>query len=119
MRLAVIPGDGIGPEVTAAVERILEAAGADVAWDRRTAGLAAVETHGDPLPPETVIPAGWRDDVRRRGLRAEPPETMTEGGHVGFTRWDPFTESRVDRAITRTRTASFPYFGLDPDDPRD
>jgi acetoin utilization protein AcuC len=44
---------------------------------------------------------------------------MTEGGYTGFARWDPFTESRVDRAIARTRTASFPYFGLDPDDPRD
>jgi acetoin utilization protein AcuC len=44
---------------------------------------------------------------------------MTEGAYVGFHRWDPFTENRVDRAILRTRTASFPYFGLDPDDPRD
>jgi acetoin utilization protein AcuC len=77
------------------------------------------EASGDPLPPETEIPASWRDDVRRRGLRAEAPHTMTEGGYVGFARWDPFTESRVDRAITRTRTASFPFFGLDPDDPRD
>jgi acetoin utilization protein AcuC len=77
------------------------------------------EASGDRLRPDTEVPAGWRDDVRRRGLRAEPPETMTEGGYVGFARWDPFTESRVDRAITRTRTAAFPYFGLDPDDPRD
>ena len=44
---------------------------------------------------------------------------MTEGGYVGFSRWAPLTENRVDRAIRRTRTASFPYFGLDPDDPRD
>ena len=44
---------------------------------------------------------------------------MTEGGYTGFSRWDPFTESRVDRAIMRTRRATFPYFGLDPDDPRD
>ena len=77
------------------------------------------EASGDPLRPETEVPAGWRDDVRRRGLRAEAPHTMTEGGYVGFARWDPLTESRVDRAITRTRTASFPFFGLDPDDPRD
>ena len=38
---------------------------------------------------------------------------------AGFSRWDTFTESRVDRAIMRTRRAVFPYFGLDPDDPRD
>jgi acetoin utilization protein AcuC len=77
------------------------------------------EAGGDRLAPETEIPQSWRDDVRRRGLRAEPPTTMTEGGYVGFHRWDPLTENRVDRAIRRTRTACFPYFGLDPDDPRD
>jgi acetoin utilization protein AcuC len=44
---------------------------------------------------------------------------MTEGGYTGFAAWDPLSESRVDRAILRTRRACFPYFGLDPDDPRD
>ncbi|SDO49459.1 acetoin utilization protein AcuC [Geodermatophilus sp. DSM 45219] len=71
------------------------------------------------LDPATEIPESWREDVVRRGLRARPPTHMTEGGYTGFAHWDPFTESRVDRAISRTRTAAFPYFGLDPDDPRD
>jgi acetoin utilization protein AcuC len=77
------------------------------------------EASGDPLAGETEIPQSWQDDVRARGLRTPPPVSMTEGGYVGFHHWDPFTENRVDRAIKRTRTASFPYFGLDPDDPRD
>jgi acetoin utilization protein AcuC len=77
------------------------------------------EVSGDRLDPATEIPQSWRDDVVARGLRARPPTHMTEGGYTGFSRWDPFTESRVDRAIMRTRRASFPYFGLDPDDPRD
>jgi acetoin utilization protein AcuC len=77
------------------------------------------EAAGAPVDPMTEIPASWREDVVRRGLRARPPTHMTEGGYTGFSRWDPFTESRVDRAILRTRRASFPYFGLDPDDPRD
>ena len=77
------------------------------------------EAAGAPLDPHTEIPESWREDVLRRGLRARPPTHMTEGGYTGFAHWDPFTESRVDRAIARTRTASFPYFGLDPDDPRD
>ena len=77
------------------------------------------EVSGDRLDPATEIPQSWRDDVVRRGLRAQPPTHMTEGGYTGFSRWDPFTESRVDRAIMRTRRASFPYLGLDPDDPRD
>jgi acetoin utilization protein AcuC len=76
-------------------------------------------TGGVPLDPHSEIPESWREDVVRRGLRARPPTHMTEGGYTGFAAWDPFTESRVDRAILRTRRASFPYFGLDPDDPRD
>src|SRR3712207_5816445 len=77
------------------------------------------EVAGAPLDPATEIPEAWREDVVRRGLRARPPTHMTEGGYTGFSRWDTFTESRVDRAIMRTRRAAFPYFGLDPDDPRD
>jgi acetoin utilization protein AcuC len=77
------------------------------------------EASGDRLDPATEIPESWREDVVRRGLRARPPTHMTEGGYTGFAHWDPFTESRVDRAILRTRHASYPYFGLDPDDPRD
>jgi acetoin utilization protein AcuC len=77
------------------------------------------EASGEPLDPATAIPQSWRDDVVARGLRARPPTHMTEGGYTGFSAWDPFTESRVDRAISRTRRASYPYIGLDPDDPRD
>ena len=77
------------------------------------------EVSGTPLDPATEIPQSWRDDVVARGLRVRPPTHMTEGGYTGFSRWDTFTESRVDRAVMRTRRASFPYFGLDPDDPRD
>ena len=77
------------------------------------------EAAGSPLDPATEIPQSWRDDVVARGLRARPPTHMTEGGYTGFARWDAFTENRVDRSIMRTRRASFPLFGLDPDDPRD
>ncbi|TKJ28868.1 acetoin utilization protein AcuC [Blastococcus sp. CCUG 61487] len=77
------------------------------------------EVAGAPLDPATEIPQSWRDDVAARGLRARPPTHMTEGGYTGFSRWDSLSGSRVDRAILRTRTASFPLLGLDPDDPRD
>jgi acetoin utilization protein AcuC len=77
------------------------------------------EASGERVDPKTEIPQAWRDDVARRGLRAHPPTHMTEGGYTGFTRWDSLGDSRIDRAVLRTRRASFPYFGLDPDDPRD
>jgi acetoin utilization protein AcuC len=53
----------------------------------------------------------------RRGLRARPPTHMTEGGYTGFAHWDPFTESRVDRAIGRTRNASVPLLRPGPGRP--
>ena len=53
--IVLIPGDGIGPDVTGATRRVLEAAGLDVQWVELPAGATAVE-HGysDVLPPETL-----------------------------------------------------------------
>lgn len=50
----LIPGDGIGPEITAAVRAILDAAGAAVEWVERQAGMAALEVDGDVLPRSTL-----------------------------------------------------------------
>ncbi len=52
--VCLIPGDGIGPEVAQATQRVIEAAGADLEWLELPAGAAAVETHGDTLPEVTV-----------------------------------------------------------------
>jgi isocitrate dehydrogenase (NAD+) len=52
--VTLIPGDGIGPEITEATLRVLAAAGADIAWDRQAAGAGAVPTHGDPMPDATL-----------------------------------------------------------------
>jgi isocitrate dehydrogenase (NAD+) len=53
-QVVVIPGDGIGPEVTTAVRRILAAAGAPVEWVECLAGLAALDRGLDVLPRETL-----------------------------------------------------------------
>jgi len=53
-QVVLIPGDGIGPEVTDAVRRILGAAGAPVEWVEGRAGLAALERGQDVLPRETM-----------------------------------------------------------------
>src|SRR5215213_3744843 len=51
--VTLIPGDGIGPEITDAVVRILEAAGADIEWEHAKAGEGALKEVANPLPPET------------------------------------------------------------------
>ena len=48
--VALVPGDGIGPETSAAMQRVVEASGADIVWDVAEAGAHLVEEHGTPLP---------------------------------------------------------------------
>lgn len=52
--LTLIPGDGIGPEVTGAVVEIFRAAGLDIVWETFLAGADAVQKHGTTLPPELL-----------------------------------------------------------------
>src|SRR3712207_4528653 len=70
----LIPGDGIGPEITAAVLEILDALGAPFAWDTRQGGVAALEAHGDPLPEATI------ESIRRTKLALKGPLTTPVGG---------------------------------------
>ncbi|MCC5795485.1 MAG: NAD-dependent isocitrate dehydrogenase [Chromatiales bacterium] len=69
----LIPGDGIGPEVTEAVVRILEAAGATIAWEEQPAGLAALEQTGEVLPSRTL------DAISRTKLALKGPCTTPVG----------------------------------------
>jgi 3-isopropylmalate dehydrogenase len=52
--VAVLPGDGIGVEVTAVAERILAHVRPDCSFERGLVGAAALDRTGDPLPPETM-----------------------------------------------------------------
>ena len=75
--ITLIPGDGIGPEVTAAVVRILEAAGVKIEWDVHAAGVLALEQFGDPLPAALI------DSIRRNKVALKGPVTTPIG--KGFT----------------------------------
>ena len=50
----LIPGDGIGPEVSEAARRVIEATGVQIQWDVQTAGAAVMETEGTPLPDRVL-----------------------------------------------------------------
>jgi isocitrate dehydrogenase (NAD+) len=52
--IVLIPGDGIGPEITASVRMILEAAGAEIQWIEHQAGETALRSLGSPLPQDTL-----------------------------------------------------------------
>jgi isocitrate dehydrogenase (NAD+) len=74
--ITVIPGDGIGPEVTAATLEILDAAGADLAYEEQLAGVTALEKLNDPLPEATL------ESVRRTRVALKGPLTTPSG--TGF-----------------------------------
>jgi isocitrate dehydrogenase (NAD+) len=69
--ITLIPGDGIGPEVTKAARRVLEATGAEFNWDIVTVGAAAQETLGTPLP-ETVLASIRKNRVALKGPVTTP-----------------------------------------------
>ena len=73
----LIPGDGIGPEITVAVRRILEAAGAPIEWVERKAGVAALENGPDVLPESTT------EAIEHHGVALKGPCTTPVG--EGFT----------------------------------
>jgi len=74
--ITVIPGDGIGPEVTGATLRVLDAAGVALETDFQTAGAAALAEVGEPLPQAVL------DSVRRTGVALKGPLTTPSG--AGF-----------------------------------
>ena len=72
--VTLIEGDGIGPEITAATVRAIEAAGGHLHWDRCDAGAGAVAKHGDPLPQATL------DSIAKHQLALKAPLATPSGG---------------------------------------
>ena len=75
-QVTLIPGDGIGPEVSAATQRVLEATGITFEWDVQPAGVAALETVGDVLPKAVL------DSIRKNNIALKGPLTTPLG--TGF-----------------------------------
>src|SRR5262245_41381410 len=75
--ITLIPGDGIGPEVTRAVVKILEASSVSIEWDTHDAGIVAVERRCKPLPDALI------DSIRRNKVALKGPVTTPVG--EGFT----------------------------------
>lgn len=76
-RIVLIPGDGIGPEVASAVQKVLEAAGAPIEWEEHHAGVAALADGAEVLPESTLAA------VRQCGVALKGPCTTPVG--EGFT----------------------------------
>src|SRR5215470_713596 len=73
-RVTLIPGDGIGPEVSAAVLRVIEAAGVQIDWERFIVGGHAQDLAGSSLPDEVI------ESVRRNRIALKGPVATPVGG---------------------------------------
>jgi isocitrate dehydrogenase (NAD+) len=75
-KITLLPGDGIGPEVTASVIAILEAAGVDIEWEKYFVGAEAVALTGESLPADVL------ESIRRNKIALKGPVTTPIG--TGF-----------------------------------
>ncbi len=87
-KVTLIPGDGIGPEVTQAVVRILEATGVQWEWERFAAGAEAFEIFGE------YIPAALYQSIERNHVALKGPVTTPIGG--GFKSINVTLRKRFD-----------------------
>jgi isocitrate dehydrogenase (NAD+) len=71
--VTLIPGDGIGYEVSAAARRVIDAADAGIEWEVHDAGLDVVEQYGDPLPEHVL------DSIRKNKVAIKGPLTTPVG----------------------------------------
>jgi isocitrate dehydrogenase (NAD+) len=125
-RVTFIPGDGVGPELSEATRRVLEATGVEFDWDVQEAGVDVMDRYGTPLPDHVL------ESIRANGVGIKGPIT-TPVGH-GFRsvnvalrreldlycclrpcKWYPGVRSRysdVDLVICRENTEDL-YAGIE------
>ena len=98
--VVLIPGDGIGPEVTRAACRVIAATGVPVDWEVVEVGTKALEAHGDPLPPEAV------ERIRECGVALKGPVTTPVG--AGFPSVNVALRKRLDLYVNLRPVRSIP-----------
>src|SRR5580765_5036519 len=104
-KITLLPGDGIGPEVVASAVEVLKAVAAmhghDFTFDEQLIGGAAIDAHGDPLPPATVASCKSADAVLL--------------GAVGGPKWsDPNAKVRPEQGLLGLRATLGVYANLRP-----
>lgn len=99
-RVTLIPGDGIGPEVSRAAQLVIAASGVEIEWEEMHAGITAVEATGVPLPDALL------DSVVRNGVALKGPCTTPIGS--GFTSVNVGLRKKLDLYACLRPVATLP-----------
>jgi isocitrate dehydrogenase (NAD+) len=86
--VTLIPGDGIGPEITSAMTRVVEATGVDIEWETVEAGSDVMDKYGTPLPDAVL------DSIRKNKVAIKGPITTPVG--TGFRSVNVEIRKRLD-----------------------
>lgn len=103
-KITLLPGDGIGPEVTAAVVAILESTGVEIEWEKFFVGAEAISRFGDPLPHE-VVESVLRNKVALKGPVTTPVGTGFSSINVRLRKTlDLYANLRPVRSLPNVKT---------------
>jgi isocitrate dehydrogenase (NAD+) len=100
-RVTLIPGDGIGPEVTEAVVRILEATGVKFEWEKFAVGADAYEKYGEYIPKEVI------ESIERTRVALKGPVTTPVG--EGFPSINVALRKRLDLYVNFRPICNVPH----------
>jgi len=102
--VTLIPGDGIGPEISKAAVAVIEATGVNIEWDHQVAGLAAIEAYKDPLPPQVIESIG-RNRVALKGPLTTPIGTGFRSVNVALRKeFDLYVNLRPAKSFEGVQT---------------
>jgi isocitrate dehydrogenase (NAD+) len=101
--VTLIPGDGIGPEITSAMRRVVEATGVDIEWEIAEAGADVMEKYGTPLPDHVI------ESVRKNKVAIKGPVTTPVG--TGFRSVNVALRKALDLYVNLRPAFSIPGTG--------
>ncbi|NLZ92674.1 MAG: isocitrate dehydrogenase (NAD(+)) [Firmicutes bacterium] len=103
-QITLIPGDGIGPDITAATKKIIAAAGVPIEWDEQSAGESAVAAFGTPLP-EALIQSVEKNKIALKGPLTTPIGTGFRSINVALRKeFDLYANIRPARTFAGIRS---------------
>jgi isocitrate dehydrogenase (NAD+) len=111
-KVTLIPGDGIGPEITSSAKKIIEASGVNIEWEIVEAGVAALEKYKDPLPDE-LIRSIERNRVALKGPLTTPVGKGFRSINVALRKeFELYVNQRPAKTFKGIKTLYFDHIDL-------